>query len=62
MFFNGEKRSLYSLRHWFQDQLTQLSVVDRVQCQLMGHKFNRSTYGDGMPLDMLRGIIAKFAL
>ena len=60
--FEKEKQSFYSLRHWFQDQLTQLGVVDRVQCQLMGHKFNRPTYGDGAPLDMLRDVIAKFAL
>jgi len=37
--FEKEKQSFYSLRHWFQDQLMQLGVVDRVQCQLMGHKF-----------------------
>ena len=60
--FQANGLTMYSLRHWFQDQLTQLSVVDRVQCQLMGHKLNRPTYGDGMPLDMLRDIIAKFAL
>ena len=60
--FEGVNQSFYSLRHWFQDQLTQLGVVDRIQCQLMGHKFNRPTYGDGAPLEMLRDIIAKFAL
>jgi len=60
--FEGVNQSFYSLRHWFQDQLTQLGVVDRIQCQLMGHKFNRPTYGDGAPLEMLRDVIAKFAL
>ncbi len=60
--FDKEKQSFYSLRHWFQDQLTQLGTVDRVQCQLMGHKFNRPIYGDGAPLNMLRDTIAKFAL
>ena len=34
--FVAEKQSFYSLRHWFQDQLTQRGVVDRIQCQLMG--------------------------
>jgi len=60
--FQHERQSFYSLRHWFQDQLTQRNVVDRIQCQLMGHKFNRPTYGDGAPLEMLRDIIADFAL
>lgn len=60
--FEGEKQSFYSLRHWFQDQLTRLGVVDRVQCQLMGHKFNRPTYGDGGSLEMLRDTIVQFAL
>jgi len=60
--FKKERQSFYSLRHWFQDQLTQLGVVDRIQCQLMGHKFNRPTYGDGAPLEMLRDTIAKFAM
>lgn len=60
--FVAEKQSFYSLRHWFQDQLTQRGVVDRIQCQLMGHKFNRPTYGDGAPLSMLKDVLAEFAI
>jgi len=60
--FEEKGQSLYSLRHYFQDQLTKQSVLDRVQCQLMGHKFNRPRYGAGLDLLELRDIIAKFAL
>jgi hypothetical protein len=61
-FVTGKKQSLYSLRHWFQDQLTKLDVVDRAQAQLMGHKFHRPKYGYGKELSELREIIARFAL
>lgn len=56
------KQSLYSLRHWFQDQLTKNDVVDRAQAQLMGHKFQRPKYGFGKDLAELQEIIEKFAL
>ena len=55
-------KSLYSLRHWFQDQLTKNDVVDRAQAQLMGHKFQRPKYGFGKDLSELKMIIEKFAL
>ena len=55
-------QSLYSLRHHFQDQLTKLAVVDRVQCQLMGHKFERPKYGEGLELQELQAVVEKFAL
>ncbi len=55
-------QSLYSLRHHFQDQLTKLGVVDRVQCQLMGHKFERPKYGEGLELEELRVVVEQFAL
>ena len=61
-FFNEERESLYSLRHWFQDQLTRLDVVDRAQAQLMGHKFKRPTYGYGKDLDELKAIVDQFAV
>ena len=57
-----KNQSLYSLRHWFQDQLTKNDVVDRAQAQLMGHKFQRPKYGFGKDLAELREIIEKFAL
>ncbi|WP_306046558.1 DUF6538 domain-containing protein [Nioella sp. MMSF_3534] len=57
-----KRQSLYSLRHWFQDQLTKRDVVDRAQAQLMGHKFQRPKYGYGKDLAELRDIIAPFAI
>lgn len=55
-------QSLYSLRHWFQDQLTKHDVIDRAQAQLMGHKFQRPKYGYGKDLEELNAIIKKFAI
>jgi len=60
--FEKQKQSFYSLRHWYQDQLTHHNILDRAQAQLMGHKFHRPTYGDGKSLEELRDIIALFAL
>ncbi len=57
-----KRQSLYSLRHWFQDQLTKRDVIDRAQAQLMGHKFQRPKYGYGKDLSELRDIIAPFAI
>ncbi|KAB7613641.1 hypothetical protein F9L33_09690 [Amylibacter sp. SFDW26] len=57
-----KRQSLYSLRHWFQDQLTKRDVIDRAQAQLMGHKFHRPQYGFGKDLSDLRDIIDRFAL
>ncbi len=57
-----KRQSLYSLRHWFQDQLTKRDVIDRAQAQLMGHKFHRPKYGYGKDLNELRDIIAQFAI
>ncbi|WP_085905863.1 site-specific integrase [Kiloniella majae] len=45
-----EGMSLYSLRHTFQDELVALECGDRMQCDLMGHKFNRPRYGRGATL------------
>lgn len=47
----SNKHSLYSLRHGFQDRLTRSNVNDRMQAELMGHKFNRPLYGDGPTLE-----------
>lgn len=45
-----EKHSLYSFRHSFQDKLLAADAPDRVQAELMGHKFNRPKYGSGPTL------------
>ena len=43
--------SLYSLRHCFQDRLIAVEAPDRVQAELMGHKFHRPKYGAGASLE-----------
>lgn len=48
--FPTEEHTLYSLRHSFQDRLTDVDAPDRVQADLMGHKFNRQKYGKGSTL------------
>lgn len=53
------KHSLYSFRHSFQNRLNELELPDRIQCQLMGHKFKRPKYGDGASLEHLRVILLK---
>lgn len=45
-----EHHTVYSLRHSFQDRLLGVNAPDRVQADLMGHKFNRPAYGDGSTL------------
>jgi integrase len=57
-----EKHSLYSFRHSFQDRLNKLELPDRIQCQLMGHKFRRPKYGSGADLDHLQQIMQKVSL
>ena len=45
-----ENHSLYSIRHSFQDRLTAADMGDRMQAELMGHKFSRPEYGEGPTL------------
>lgn len=47
----SENHSLYSLRHCFQDRLTKVEAPDKVQAELMGHKFYRPKYGAGASLE-----------
>lgn len=58
--------SVYSLRHSFQDRLLAENAPDRVQADLMGHKFNRQSYGTGssieQKLEWLKKIQLKNAL
>lgn len=43
--------TIYSLRHSFQDRLTNLGVVERIDKELMGHTLNRVEYGEGGSLE-----------
>jgi integrase len=47
----SENHSLYSLRHCFQDRLTKIEAPDKIQAELMGHKFYRPKYGSGASLE-----------
>lgn len=46
----SEQHTVYSLRHSFQDRLLAVNTPDRIQADLMGHKFSRPRYGDGATL------------
>ncbi len=46
----SENHTTYSLRHSFQDRLLAANAPDRVQADLMGHKFQRPAYGEGATL------------
>ncbi len=50
-FFPTENHSAYSLRHSFQDRLSEVDAPDRVQAELMGHRFPREKYGNGPSLE-----------
>lgn len=45
-----DQHTVYSLRHSFQDRLLAVNTPDRIQADLMGHKFGRPRYGDGATL------------
>ena len=42
--------SVYSFRHGFQDRLTAVEAPDRIQADLMGHRYVRERYGTGPSL------------
>lgn len=50
----SDKHSVYSFRHSFQDRILSVNAPDRVQAELMGHKFNRPKYGNGASLELKR--------
>jgi integrase len=55
------EHSLYSLRHCFQDRLIAVEAPDRVQAELMGHKFHRPKYGTGASLEQKKSWLGKIA-
>ncbi|TFF36198.1 DUF6538 domain-containing protein [Mucilaginibacter psychrotolerans] len=57
-----DKHSLYSLRHSFQDRLLAVNTPDRVQADLMGHKFVREAYGNGSTLEQKKEWMLKIQL
>ena len=55
------EHTLYSLRHTFQDRLIEVECPDRIQAELMGHKFVRPKYGKGPSLEQKTFWIKKVA-
>ncbi|MEM9428151.1 MAG: integrase [Pseudomonadota bacterium] len=55
------KHVAYSLRHSFEDALLAAGVDDRIRADILGHKYNRPTYGTGGALAGRRSAIAKVA-
>lgn len=60
--FPSEKHSAYSLRHGFQDRLTAVNAGERVQTDLMGHRFNREKYGNGASLEQKKEWMDKICV
>jgi len=54
--------TVYSLRHSFQDRLLAANAPDRVQADLMGHKFQRPAYGKGASLEQKLEWLKKIKL
>lgn len=58
----SKQHTVYSLRHSFQDRILSVNAPDRVQAELMGHKFNRPKYGNGASLEQKRDWMNKICL
>lgn len=58
----SENHTVYSLRHSFQDRLLAANAPDRVQADLMGHKFQRQAYGKGASLEQKYEWLEKIKL
>ncbi len=52
---------VYSLRHSFEDRLTEVKTLEKVQAALMGHKYNRERYGNGPSLELKKEVLEKIA-
>lgn len=56
------QHSVYSLRHSFQDRILSVAAPDRIQAELMGHRFQRPKYGDGGTLELKMEWMEKVCL
>lgn len=57
----SQNHSLYSLRHSFEDRLTAVEIPEKIQANLMGHKYSRVRYGDGPSLEQKRSWLERIA-
>ena len=55
----SDGHSVYSLRHSFEDRLTEVETPEKVMASLMGHKYSRERYGKGPSLDLKRQYLDK---
>ena len=57
----SEDHSFYSLRHTFEDRLTDIEAPEKVIATLMGHKWYRPKYGTGPTLEQKARWMTKIA-
>lgn len=60
--FPSDNQTIYSFRHSFQDRILAVNAPDRIQAELMGHKFSRPYYGNGPTLQQKREVMQKAQL
>ncbi len=58
----GKQTTAYSLRHSFEDRMTEAGVDDRIRAELMGHKYQRPDYGRGGSLELRAKLLAPISL
>lgn len=51
------KHSVYSLRHSFEDRLTEVNTPDKIMAALMGHQYSRERYGKGPSLSLKKSYL-----
>nr|WP_192808360.1 tyrosine-type recombinase/integrase [Oceanicola granulosus] len=56
------QHSAYSLRHYVEDALLEAGVDDRVRADILGHKYDRPSYGAGGGLLGRRQALAKISI
>lgn len=57
-----EQHRAYSLRHSFEDRMTDAEITDRVAADMMGHSINRERYGKGATLEKKLDVIKRIAV
>lgn len=55
-------RSLYGLRHSFEDRMLMGGVDERIRRDLMGHGLKREKYGKGGDMEFVHGLMLPLAL
>lgn len=58
----SKRHTCYSFRHSFQDRILSVNAPDRIQAELMGHKFLRPKYGDGGTLELKKEWMDKICI